>query len=212
MSGCDIDNDFVQRTFAALSAAGDATADVRLSQAATQLPFENNRFHAVYSNGVFEHCAQMPSLIAEVRRVLIPGGIFLIAFPLRCVIVEQHLWLPLVHWFSKGPMQRLLIRTTRPLCNPEARWRSCQSIEQYLQNDVFYWTSQQVRQVINQNFENTTSLAKDYLRAFKKQGDRHSLLRLLLAATTVAPLSWIIEQLILFQWTYIIEASDPIKK
>lgn len=81
-----------------------------------------------------------------------------------------------------------------------------------MQNDVFYWTSQRVRQVINQNFENTTSLAKDYMLTFKKQDDRHFLLRLLLAATTVAPLSRVIEQLILFQWTYIIGVSEPIKK
>jgi hypothetical protein len=145
MSGCDINNDFVQSTFAVLSAANATTADVRLSQSVTQLPLRQ---------------------------------------PIPCCLFKWR------------------VRTLRRDALP---YRG-------MQNDVFYWTSQRVRQVINQNFENTTSLAKDYMLTFKKQDDRHFLLRLLLAATTVAPLSRVIEQLILFQWTYIIGVSEPIKK
>jgi SAM-dependent methyltransferase len=209
MSGCDISRDFVESTIATLNAADATTTDVRLSKAPTELPFETARFHAVYANGVFEHCAEMPSLIAETSRVLIPGGVFLTAFPLRSIVMEPHLRLPFVHWFAKGPAQRLVIRTMSRLFHPE---RNCQSIERYLQNDVFYWTSGQARQILNSHFEETNSLAKEYLRVANNQMNRNFVLRSALAATAAPLLSSILEHLLSWQWTYIVEASNPIKR
>jgi SAM-dependent methyltransferase len=209
MSGCDISTDHVESSLAALNAANATTTDVRLSRAPTELPFETDRFHAVYANGVFEHCAEMPSLIPEISRVLIPGGVFLAAFPLRSVVVEPHLWLPFVHWFARGRTQRLLIRTMGHF-SPSGR--NCQSIERYLQNDVFYWTSAQVHQILSRHFEETHNLAKEYLMVVRKQMNQNRVLRLPLAATAVPFLSSILEYLMSWQWTYIFEASNPIKR
>ena len=100
MSGCDICADDVKIALEALNGAGGTGKDVRLSNTPTELPFETGQFHGVYANGVFEHCAEMPPLMAEISRVLIPGGLFLTAFPLRSVLVEPHLGLPFVHWFA----------------------------------------------------------------------------------------------------------------
>jgi SAM-dependent methyltransferase len=209
MSGCDINSNYLETAIKGLNGAGGTTTDVRLSKSTTELPFETGQFHGVYANGVFEHCAEMPPLIAEISRVLIPGGVFLAAFPLRSVVMEPHLKLPFVHWFAKGRAQRLLIRTMAHLFHPE---RNCQSIERYLQNDVFYWTSAQVQQILHRHFEQTTSLANEYLMVAKNQVNRNPLLRLALTATAVPLFSSTLEHFLSWQWTYVVEASNPIRR
>ena len=214
MSGCDICRYSFESVCTALKAADAPITGVRLSRVPTEVPFETNQFHAVYANGVFEHCAEMPSLMAEIARVLMPNGLFLAAFPLRSVIVEPHTWLPFVHWFAKGWTQRLLIRTMRhlPVQHPELRGWNCQKIERYLQNDVFYWTVGQVRQILHRHFEETHSLAKEYLVVAKNQMNRSPMLRWALATTTVPLLTSILAFLVSSQWTYIAEANNPIKR
>jgi len=209
MSGCDIHRGNVETTHAVLNGADGTTTDVRLSKVSTELPFETGQFHAVYANGVFEHCTEMPPLMAEISRVLIPDGVFLTAFPLRSVVMEPHLGLPFVHRFAKGGMQRLLIRSMSQLFQPK---RNCQSIERFLQNDVFYWTSAQVWQILNRHFEHTNSLAKEYLMVAKNQANRNPVFRLALGATAVPLISSILEHISSRHWTYVVEASNPIKR
>lgn len=207
MSGCDVSANLVNSTLAALNQAGFANPDVRLSTVPTELPFETNRFHAVYANGVFEHCSEMPSLVAEVSRVLMPNGVFLTAFPLQSVIMETHVRLPFVHWFAKGWTQRSLIRTMSYLLPPEERnwpW-----IERYLQDKVFYWTRVQIKQILDRHFGETKSLAKEYLLMAKNQMNSKPILRLALAATAVPIFESILARLVSCQWTYIVEASKP---
>ena len=43
---------------------------------ATQLPFENNSFDVISCCDVLEHISDWPQVIAEVSRVLVPGGLF----------------------------------------------------------------------------------------------------------------------------------------
>jgi SAM-dependent methyltransferase len=45
------------------------------------LPYENERFELVVSFSVFEHLQQFPVALAEVARVLEPGGLFLLGMP-----------------------------------------------------------------------------------------------------------------------------------
>jgi ubiquinone/menaquinone biosynthesis C-methylase UbiE len=45
------------------------------------LPYENDRFELVVSFSVFEHLQQYPLALAEVARVLEPGGLFLLGMP-----------------------------------------------------------------------------------------------------------------------------------
>jgi SAM-dependent methyltransferase len=209
MSGCEIDRNSFESTLTALKAVDASAPDVRLSKAPTEVPFESDLFHAVYANGVFEHSAEMPALIAEIARVLIPNGIFITAFPLRSVIMEPHLRLPFVHWFPKGQRQRLLIRTMSHFFG--LGW-SLQGMERYLQNEVFYWTSGQARQIFHRHFEETNSLAKEYLVLAKNQVNRSPMVRLAMVATEAPLLSSILEHLVSWQWTYIVEANKPIKK
>lgn len=50
---------------------------------ATHLEFQDGFFHAVYSIQVIEHAEEVERYLAEVSRVLRPGGVFVVATPNR---------------------------------------------------------------------------------------------------------------------------------
>jgi ubiquinone/menaquinone biosynthesis C-methylase UbiE len=58
------------------------------------LPFPSRRFDAVYSSNVLEHVRDLPSLLAEVRRVLKVGGIAVHILPTPA----WRLWSNLTHY------------------------------------------------------------------------------------------------------------------
>ena len=57
-------------------------ADIRRADA-TQIPFPNGCFDVVYSFGVLHHIPEMATVMAEIRRVLAPGGTVMIALYYR---------------------------------------------------------------------------------------------------------------------------------
>ena len=72
--------DLARETFAALPSAapfGGAVADVR------DLPFRNGSFDAVYSMGTIEHFDETDRAVAEIARVLKPGGQAIVGVPNR---------------------------------------------------------------------------------------------------------------------------------
>lgn len=75
---------------------------------AERLPFANASFDIVYSNGVLHHTPDTVAAIAELRRVLKPGG--------RAVVMlycksSLHYWLTL--WFCVGLLQGRMFRSPR---------------------------------------------------------------------------------------------------
>jgi len=70
---------------------------------AGRLPFADASFDAVCANQVFEHVADLEGALAEVRRVLKPGGAFLNVFPSLGVIREGHCGVPMAHWLQRWP-------------------------------------------------------------------------------------------------------------
>jgi ubiquinone/menaquinone biosynthesis C-methylase UbiE len=59
------------------------------------LPFENESFELVLSEQVFDHVQDYDSTLAELKRVLCPGGVSLHIFPPRYTIIEPHVHIPL---------------------------------------------------------------------------------------------------------------------
>lgn len=64
-----------------------------------RLPFADASFDAVTSNVVFEHIADFDKPVAEIARVLKPGGVFVVLFPSRELWFEHHVGLPFAHRF-----------------------------------------------------------------------------------------------------------------
>jgi SAM-dependent methyltransferase len=59
-----------------------------------ELPFEDASIDVVVSDQVLEHIQNYPQMIAELSRILRPGGFFLHAFPSRSRPIEAHIYVP----------------------------------------------------------------------------------------------------------------------
>lgn len=92
-----------------------AAADVR------RMPFVTGTFDAVYSMGTIEHFLDFEQAVAEIARVLKPGGVAIVGVPnrldpfLRPVFVELLFRIGLYGYgyersFSRGGLRRLLAR------------------------------------------------------------------------------------------------------
>lgn len=66
--GCDIDKDVLKRTVRTQGYASLTRCNV------AKLPYRDNAFRTVFSNCVLEHIEDIDNTIAEISRVLIPGG------------------------------------------------------------------------------------------------------------------------------------------
>ena len=71
------------------------------------IPFDNASFDFVINNQVFEHVENLDSVLAEIWRVLKPGGMVLSLFPDKGVWREGHCGVPFLHWFAKDSRTRV---------------------------------------------------------------------------------------------------------
>lgn len=68
-----------------------------------RIPFDDSSFDVVISNQVFEHVADPQPMVAEICRVLRPGGTFIAIFPHGGVWFEGHVGLYFAHWLARFP-------------------------------------------------------------------------------------------------------------
>jgi SAM-dependent methyltransferase len=66
-----------------------------------RIPFDDASFDFVINNQVMEHVENIEVVLAEIQRVLKPGGVVLSLFPDKGVWREGHVGVPFVHWFPK---------------------------------------------------------------------------------------------------------------
>lgn len=66
------------------------------------IPFPDDHFDVVLSNMVFEHIFDLEPVLAEIDRVLKPGGTVISIFPSVGVFREGHIGIPFAHWFQTG--------------------------------------------------------------------------------------------------------------
>ncbi|MGB5742557.1 MAG: class I SAM-dependent methyltransferase [Sedimenticolaceae bacterium] len=92
--------------------------DLPFTAVGVTLPFANASFDVVVSNHVIEHLPDAAIHVAEIRRVLRPGGIAYLATPNRWWPWEFHTRLPLLHFLPTelfSPIGRHLGRLDEPL-------------------------------------------------------------------------------------------------
>jgi SAM-dependent methyltransferase len=70
------------------------------------LDFPGESFDLVVNNQVLEHVDDLPATLAEIHRVLKPGGAVLSLFPSRDVFREGHIGIPFSHWFPRDSRAR----------------------------------------------------------------------------------------------------------
>jgi SAM-dependent methyltransferase len=72
------------------------------------IPFDAATFDLVVNNQVMEHVEDLDATLAEIHRVLKPGGAVLSVFPSKDVWREGHIGIPFSHWFRPGSRIRFL--------------------------------------------------------------------------------------------------------
>jgi SAM-dependent methyltransferase len=70
------------------------------------LPYPDSCFDVVVNNQVMEHVSDLDAALAEINRVLKPGGTVLSIFPSADVWREGHIGIPFAHRFRKGSRTR----------------------------------------------------------------------------------------------------------
>ncbi len=70
------------------------------------LDFPEESFDLVVNNQVLEHVEDLRATLAEIHRVLKPGGSVLSLFPSRDVFREGHIGIPFSHWFPRDSRVR----------------------------------------------------------------------------------------------------------
>ena len=89
--GVDLTDAAIETTRARLALYGLQSELQRID--AESLPFETGRFDVVYSWGVIHHSARPDRIIAEIHRVLKPGGLFIGMMYSRRSITALRFWI-----------------------------------------------------------------------------------------------------------------------
>lgn len=78
-------------------------------------PYPDNSFDIVVSNQVLEHVVSLPPFLAQLSRVLNPGGYSMHVFPMRNALCDGHVLMPLVHRVRGHEQRAAMARVWRRL-------------------------------------------------------------------------------------------------
>lgn len=92
--GCDFEGQSFIRTRHVLDEMKSAGRLLPIQNDPYHLPFEDNTFDVAISDQVFEHVQDYDQALAELARVLKPGGCCLHLFPSRARLIEGHMLIP----------------------------------------------------------------------------------------------------------------------
>ncbi len=71
--------------------------------------FGDNFFDIVFSEQVLEHVEEVDIMIEEISRITKDGGVHIHTFPAKYHLVEQHLFMPIIHWLPKNRIRKWAI-------------------------------------------------------------------------------------------------------
>jgi ubiquinone/menaquinone biosynthesis C-methylase UbiE len=137
-----------------------------------RLPFEDNMFDFVITDQVFEHVKDYSVTLAEIKRVLKPGGISLNFFPSRYQIIEPHVHVPFAsinksyYWLLFWAYLGIRKKSQKGLTAKETANRN----HQYLNSSTYYLKKSEIRNHCTMYFR-TVRFAEDvfikHLRRFR---------------------------------------------
>ncbi len=121
VTGVEVDPTYAR--FAALRVEGLPGAEVVLHDGG-RLPWPDGSFDVIESMDVIEHTDDPRAYLAELRRVLAPGGLILLVTPNRLWPVEQHFDIAGPPWLPIGLANRLFAALGRlPWLSEDRRLR-----------------------------------------------------------------------------------------
>ena len=101
--------DYLLKSSDSIGSRAGGGADIRATEPDGAWPFGDEELDVVVSNQVGEHVVDFETFCSEHARVLKPGGFGVHAFPLRHMLVEPHMHLPLVHKVRDHSLRAWLI-------------------------------------------------------------------------------------------------------
>jgi SAM-dependent methyltransferase len=102
--GCEV---FYEGGDYSKSLAPELPGGVVVRMEGNTIPFDGASFDLVVNNQVMEHVENLDGALAEISRVLRPGGAVLSLFPDGGVWREGHCGIPFLHWFPKRSRLRV---------------------------------------------------------------------------------------------------------
>ena len=111
-SGVDIDEPGLEKARARFG----ERVDFRLARG-EDLPFDDDSVDVAVLNHIYEHVVDPEAVVADIHRVLRPGGLLYLGIGHRWQVVEPHHRLPFLSWLPRGAADRYLRahRQGRPL-------------------------------------------------------------------------------------------------
>lgn len=130
-----------------------------------RLPFPDAHFDAIVSFSVMEHVANYDETIAEMRRVLKPGGVTLHEFPSRWRPIEPHRLVPLSGVFQSRPW--LALWAYLGVRAPSQRGKGPQTVLAenltYLTTGTNYLSGPQLRAAFRKGFSHVQFAERTFL-------------------------------------------------
>ena len=77
------------------------------------LPFEDGSMDVVVFNHIYEHVVDPEAVVADIHRVLAPGGVLYLGVGHRFQVIEPHYTLPFLSWLPQRAADRYLQLTRR---------------------------------------------------------------------------------------------------
>lgn len=111
VTGVEVDQEFAD--LASLRVAEIQQGRVLTVQPDPPLPLPDGAFDVIESMDVVEHVPDPTAYLADLLRVLAPGGLILLVTPNRLWPVEQHLGIAGPPWLSVGAADRLFTALSR---------------------------------------------------------------------------------------------------
>jgi SAM-dependent methyltransferase len=109
VTGVDIDLPALERARARFGPEGVAF----LEYSGVTLPFPTGSVDLVVYNHVYEHTVDPDAIMAEIRRVLAPGGVVYLGLGNRFGVMEPHYRLPFLSWLPRPAADRYIRATGR---------------------------------------------------------------------------------------------------
>lgn len=107
-SGVDIDEPGLERARARFG----ERVDFQVARG-EDLPFEDGSMGLVVLNHIYEHVVDPVAVVADIHRVLRPGGLLYLGVGHRWQVIEPHHRLPFLSWLPQGAADRYLRLTGR---------------------------------------------------------------------------------------------------
>ncbi len=131
-----------------------------------RIPFVDNTFDLVLSWQVFEHVQNYDQVLAELHRVLKPGGICLHIFPSRWRLFEAHVFVPFAGVFQNLPY--LAFFALLGIRNSYQKGLSWQETTQhnvdYLRSSTNYLSRKQIIQRVRGYFDNLQFVESSFIK------------------------------------------------